>query len=50
MARTTCQDFKNLPTHVMATLKGHMKQEIQHLQSRDKQSPPQTIKTAQEEK
>ena len=34
----------------MATVKGHTKQGRQHLQSTKKQPPPQTIKTAQEEK
>ena len=41
---------KNLPTHVIATVKGHMKQERQHIKLTKKQSPPQKTKTAQEEK
>ena len=41
---------KNLPTHVIATVKGHMKRDIQHLQSTKIQPPPQKIRTAQEEK
>ena len=51
MARNRCQNcFKNLPTHVISTVKSHIKQEIQHLQSTEKQPPPQTIKKTQEEK
>ena len=34
----------------MAKLKGHMKQERQHLHYTKKQPPPQTIKTTQEDK
>ena len=51
MARTRCQHcFKTLPTHVMATVKRHTKQERQYFQSTKKQPPPQTIKTTQEDK
>ena len=42
--------FQNLPTHVIATVKVHMKHEGHHLQFTKKQPTPQTIKTAQEEK
>ena len=41
---------KNLPTHVIAILKGHMKQERQLLQLINKQSPPQKINTSQVDK
>ena len=41
---------KNPPTHVMATVKIHMKQEIQNIQSTKKQPPQQTIKKSQEDK
>ena len=41
---------KNIPTHVIATVKGRMIKERKHLQSKKKQPPPQTIKTEQEEK
>ena len=51
MARTRCQHcLKNIPTHVLVTVKGHMKHEIQHLQSTKKQIPQYTIRTTQEEK
>ena len=43
-------NFQNLPTHVIATVKVHMKHEGHHLQFTKKQPTPQTIKTAQEEK
>ena len=42
--------FKNIPAPVIATVKGNTKQEIQHLQSTRKQSPPKKPKTAQEDK
>ena len=41
---------KNIPTCAMTTLKGHMKQEIKHIQYTKKQPPPHTINAAQEEK
>ena len=51
MVRTRFQNcFKKIPTHVMATLKGHMKQEIKNIQSTKKQPPQQTIKKSQEDK
>ena len=51
MASTRYQHcFKNIPTHLIATVKGHMKQEIKHIQPTKKKSHPQKIKTAQEDK
>ena len=41
---------ENLPTHVMSTVKWHIKQERQHIRLTKKQPPPQKTKTAQEEK
>ena len=40
---------KNLPTHVIATVKGHLKQERQYPPSTKKPSPTQTIKKAHKE-
>ena len=51
MAKNICQQcFKNLPTCLISTLKGHIKQERKNLQSTKKQPPSQKIKAAKEEK